>query len=158
MAGGLLACGYSANTNLSRPILVDPVRASVASIGTPADVERALNDALARRHLDAAAKKAEPWRLRVRVVQADSGLARFSEPAIRAGQYDARMRLEAVLIDTAENVRWRGTETMTGAFLSTPGPLERFDGAERRALDRAAVHAAERLVDKAVRALGEFGR
>lgn len=85
--------------------------------------------------------------LHVEVLEVRAGLSPFAEPALRAAQYEATVRLRGRLARRDGGPAWRSAPvTGRDAYLSTAGPIERLDGAGRRALARAAEDAAERLV------------
>ncbi len=141
---GTAGCGYRA-LRLSTPVILEAVQGEVPAVDALPVVEQALHRALREGGTGTSTRSAV--RLRVWVVQAEARLSSFSEPALRAGQYDAQIRLMAEVIEPSGATRWRRHFVGTTPFLSPPGGLESLDGTARRALQRAADEAARRVVE-----------
>jgi membrane associated rhomboid family serine protease len=85
--------------------------------------------------------------MEIRLLESSSGLVPLADPATRAAQYRAIIRLSAVLTKSDGHILWRSS-VVTGEapYLSMPGKLEALDGARRRALAQAADDAAAKLL------------
>lgn len=127
-------------------IAVAPIREPGLDLDAGADVTRAVRLAVARAAGFRLVEESDADRvLHVELLDVNSALAPFAEPSLRAAQYVVRLTLRGTLQD--EHGRWTSPAVVgEGRFLSTPGGVEQLDGANRRALERAAQQAAERLV------------
>lgn len=117
-------------------------------VDAAAQVSRAIRGAVARRPALALGSEGSAGGvLEVKLVDASTPLAPFADPAVRAAQYRAEVRLLATLADGEGKIVWRSSLIVAEApYLSPPGPLEMLDGARRRALEVAADRAAEALI------------
>lgn len=151
LLSALAGCGYS--TRVVGPhgddltVFVPLVEAPGIDVDAPGFVDASVRREVARAAgLSLAGEAGAQAVFRVEVLEVRTGLAPFAEPALRAAQYQATIRLRGRL-ERPGAKGWRsGVVTGAASYLSTAGPIERLDGAGRRALARAAEDAAEQLV------------
>lgn len=146
------SCGYQVTARgtgaAARAIRVGRIIEPGIDVDAAAMVAGAVRQAIARgpstRLVRGDAAEAE---LEVELVNSASALATLADPGLRAAQYRAVVLVRGRLLDKQGKVLWTST-VITGEapYLSAPGPIEALDGARRRALERAADDAAERLV------------
>jgi hypothetical protein len=142
-----VACGYGvgATRAISVGKLVD---AQAIDVDAAALVTNAVRRAVARgprtRLVESDAADAH---LEVELLSTDSPLAPFADPAARAAQYRATVTVRGRLVDRGGKIVWT-SNAITGEarYLSVSGAVEALEGARRRALERAAEDAAERLL------------
>ena len=151
-------CGYvpfvPGSSFGSPTIYIEAVETPGISVDAAAEVEAALGSAFARQPgWVLSSEDHARYRLQIRLTRAATRLAPLTEPAVRAAHYETEIRIQAVVHDRDGAVLWRGHESARADYLSTPGRIEALEGADRRALARAASMAAERLVDAVTSAL-----
>jgi hypothetical protein len=143
------SCGYSfaPRAGAARPIHVAPIAEPGIDVDAAAWVNVAVRHAVARSPSTRLVAREEAYAtLEVEMVNSAAALAPLADPGLRASQYHAVLVLRGKLVDKTGRVLWRSEATGDVPFLSTPGPIETLDGARRRALQRAAEEAADRLI------------
>jgi hypothetical protein len=151
LLGSLASCGYSIGAGRApgglTSLAVETKDQEALDVDAAALVSRAVRRAIARGPSTQLAEEGAEGTLRVRLIEARADLAPLADPRLRAAQYRAEIRLVATLVRTDGKLLWTSSLIVGEApYLSTPGALERLDGARRRALERAAEDAADRLV------------
>lgn len=148
LALALCACGYGAASPGARVIAVRALEERGIDVDAGAEVLGAVRRAIARGPaLRLAGAPDADAELALELVGTTTELEAFADPAARAAEYRAVIHVRGTLYSADGSTLWRSA-VITGEapFLSTPGPIERLDGARRLALQRAARDAAERLV------------
>ena len=146
------SCGYSVGSrglgHEPRRVVVAPVREAGIDIDAAALVSSAVRRAITRTpaaSLIAAGSGRST--LDVELIDTQKRLAPMADPGQRAAQYRVTVRLRGKLVSPSGRTLWTSAPVDGNAyFVSTPGPIERLDGAGRRALAKAAEEAADRLV------------
>ena len=146
----LSACGYSLSTRArdgeAYRVKVAPVREPAIDVDAGAEVQRAVNTAVARTSGFRLSESDDDYVLNVEILDLRAGLAPFADPGRRAAQYVARVTLRA-RIERGGRTVWTSTSISgEGRYLSTPGGVETLDGANRRSIARASTEAADRLL------------
>lgn len=144
---GLASCGYTFGRDL-RPISVAPIKEPGIDVDAAPLLTAAIRHAVARGPgTRLAGEESGAALLQVELLSSTSGLTSFADPAVRAAQYRAVVNVRATLVGANGKTLWQSS-VITGEapYLSTPGAIEKLEGARRRALERAAEDAAERLV------------
>jgi hypothetical protein len=146
----LPSCGYSIapGAGAARAINVSPIAEQGIDIDAASLVAVAVRHAVARGPSTRLASDQDANEtLQVELLNSASSLAVLADPALRAAQNRAMVTVRGRLLDKKGHVIWESAIiTCDSPFLSTPGPIETLDGARRRALQRAAEDAADRLV------------
>lgn len=149
--GLVAACGYT--TRATAPdgedvrIYVPPVQGGEVDLDATARVEAEVRRAVARSAGLRLVLSREVPRLEVTLASVTTQQAAFSEPRLRAAQYEAVVVLTGRLVAPDGQVRFQsGAVVGEAPYLSTAGRIESLDGAGRRAVGQAAERAAERLV------------
>jgi hypothetical protein len=148
----LVSCGYTLGPGRTpggvRALAVAKIDEPGLDLDAAALVAESVRRAVARGpSTELAPSGSEEATVEIRLLESSSGLAPLADPATRAAQYRAIIRLTAVLTKSDGRVLWRSAiVTGEAPYLSMPGKLEALDGARRRALAQAADDAAAKLM------------